>query len=89
MAHKTPYYNTKMLLKVVFDKTAFIKFKICNNLNKTIDETLSKQLKLHRKIYTSLWIEKISRKKSANQSFDTFAKCLLFLKRKPVPRIWI
>ncbi len=28
LAHKTPYCNTKMLLKVVFDKTTFVKFKI-------------------------------------------------------------
>ena len=25
-AHKTPSYDTKMLLKVVFDKTAFVKY---------------------------------------------------------------
>jgi hypothetical protein len=32
-----------MLLKVVFDKTAFVKFKISNKLKKNIDETHSKE----------------------------------------------
>jgi hypothetical protein len=49
-----------MLWKVVFDKTAFVKFKICNNFKQKIDETHSKQPKIH----TSLWILKISRKKN-------------------------
>jgi hypothetical protein len=34
LAHKTPTYDTKMLLKVVFDKTAFKTFKISNNFKK-------------------------------------------------------
>ncbi len=40
-----------MLLKVVFDKTSLGKFKISNNFTKNIDETHSKQPKIHRKIY--------------------------------------
>jgi hypothetical protein len=56
-----------MLLKVVFDKTAFVKFKISNNFKQNLDETHSKQPKIHRKIHTSLWILKISRKNPANQ----------------------
>jgi hypothetical protein len=36
---KTPSYDTKMLLKVIFDKTAFVKFMISNNLKLKIDET--------------------------------------------------
>jgi hypothetical protein len=39
LAHKTPSYDTKMLLKVVFDKTAFAKFKISNNFKQIVDET--------------------------------------------------
>ncbi len=74
MAYKS--YDTKMLLKVIFDKTAFVKFKISNNFDHNIDERVrhSKQPKIHRKIHTSLWILKISRKKYANQSLETFAK---------------
>ncbi len=64
MAHKKPSYATNMLPKVVFDKTAFVKFKISNNFKQNIDETDSKQKKIHRNIHTSLWILKISRKKS-------------------------
>jgi hypothetical protein len=37
--HKAPSYDTKMLLKVVFDKTVFVKFKISNNNKQNIDET--------------------------------------------------
>jgi hypothetical protein len=33
------YYDTKMLLKVVFKKTAFIKFKINSNFKQNIDIT--------------------------------------------------
>jgi hypothetical protein len=51
-----------MLLKV-----AFVKFKISNNFKRNIDETHSKQPKIHRKTHTSLWILKITRKKFANQ----------------------
>jgi hypothetical protein len=61
--HKAPSYDTKMLLKVVFYKTAFLKFKISNHFKQNIDETHSKQPKIH----TSLWVLKIYRKKSANQ----------------------
>jgi hypothetical protein len=35
-AYKTPYDDTKMLLKVIFDKIAFVKFKISNTLNETL-----------------------------------------------------
>ncbi len=59
MAHKTPYYDTKILLKVVFDETAFVKFKIINNFKYNIVETNSKQPNIHSKIHTSLWILKI------------------------------
>ncbi len=48
MALKTSSYDT--LPKVVFDKTVFVKFKICNNFKQNIDETDSKLPKIHRKI---------------------------------------
>ncbi len=35
---------------VVFDKTAFVKFKINNNFYQNIDEPDLKQPKIHRKI---------------------------------------
>jgi hypothetical protein len=53
----------KKLLKFVLEKTAFIKFRISNN----IDETHSKQPKIRRKIHTSIWILKIYRKTSTKQ----------------------
>ncbi len=43
LANSTPSYDTKMLLKVVFDKTAFVKFKINNNF--TLNKTLTKHIK--------------------------------------------
>jgi hypothetical protein len=64
-------YGTKELLKVIFNKIAFVKFKISNNFKQNVDETHSKQLKIHRKNHTSLWILKISRKTSENQSLKT------------------
>jgi hypothetical protein len=67
-----------MLLKDVFDKTAFVKFKISNNFKQNIDKTHSKQQKIHRKIHTGLWILK----KSANQM--SLAKCFWFPKKKTI-----
>jgi hypothetical protein len=63
-----------MLLKVVFDKTAFVKFKISKKFKQNIDETHRKQPKIHGKIHTSLWILKIPRKKSAEQKLENFVK---------------
>jgi hypothetical protein len=56
LAYKPPSYDTKMLLKVIFDKKVFVKFKISNNFTQNIDETHSKQPNIHKKIHTSLWI---------------------------------
>ncbi len=39
-----------MLPKLVFKITAFVKFKISNNFKQNIDETDSKQAKIHKKI---------------------------------------
>ncbi len=75
---------------VIFDKTAFVKFKISNNFKQNIDETDLKQPKIHRKIYTRLWILKISRKKSANQNSRDF--CQIFVisnKKNPEARVWM
>jgi hypothetical protein len=56
-----------MLLKVVFNKTAFVKFKISNNFKQNIDEIHSELTKTHWKIQTSQWILKNLKKKSVNQ----------------------
>jgi hypothetical protein len=74
---RTPSYDINMLPKVVVDKTAFVKFKISNKFERNIDETDLKQPKIRRKIHTSLWIIKISRKKSANQKSRDF--CEIFV----------
>ncbi len=39
LAHKASSYDTNMLPKVVFHKTAFVKFKISNNIKQNFDET--------------------------------------------------
>ncbi len=83
---KTPSYDTIMLLKVVFDKTVFVEFKISNNFKQNIDETHSKQPKLPLKIHTSKRIFKTSKKNARPRSLETFAKSLWFPKRKPYPR---
>ncbi len=83
----TPSYDTKMLLTVVFDKTASVKFKISNNFKWNIDGTNSKQQqqKIQRKIHTSLWILKIRRKKSANQKSWDSCKMFVIFKMKTIP----
>ncbi len=76
-AQKTPSYDTNMLAKVVFDKTEFVKFKISNNFKQNMMKNTSKQPKIHRKIYNSIWILKISREKSASQRSPDF--CQIFV----------
>ncbi len=80
----TPSCDTKVLLKVVFDKTAFIKIKISNNFKQNIDETHSKPPKIYRKIHTSLWILKISRKKSANQKTPDLSQMFEISKKETI-----
>jgi hypothetical protein len=53
------------------DKTAFAKFKISNNFKQNIDETQTKQPKIHRKIHTSLWILKSPEKNLQTKSLET------------------
>jgi hypothetical protein len=62
MAHKTPSYETKMLLKVAYDKTAFVNLRLLINLNKKLMKHIQNNQK-YMKIHTSLWILKILRKK--------------------------
>jgi hypothetical protein len=50
LAHKTPSYDTNVLPKVVFNIKVFVKFKISINSKENMDETDSKQPKIHRKI---------------------------------------
>ncbi len=79
-----------MLPKVVFGITVLAIFKINNNFKQNIDETDSKQpkihKKIHKKIHTSLWILEIPHKINLQtESLETFAKCLWFPKRKVKP----
>jgi hypothetical protein len=64
--------------KVVFDKTAFVKFKISNNFKQNIDETHSKQPKIRRKIHTNL---KVSKEK---KSWD-FCQMFVISEKKTIP----
>jgi hypothetical protein len=66
-----------MLLKVVFDKTAFKTFKISNNFKKNIDENHSKQPKVQR-------ILEISRKKSTNQKSLDFCQMFVISNKKTI-----
>ncbi len=47
-AQDTILWN-KMLLKVAYDETAFVKIKISDNFIQNIDKTHSKQRKIHGK----------------------------------------
>jgi hypothetical protein len=68
--------------KVVYDKTEFVKFKFSNNFQPFIYETDSKLPKIHRKIHTSLWNLKISRKNSANQKSRDFCQIVVISNKK-------
>jgi hypothetical protein len=57
-----------MLPKVVYDKTAFVKFKISNRFKQNIDEADSKQPKIQWKIHTRLWILKSQEKNPRTKS---------------------
>jgi hypothetical protein len=61
---------------IIFDKTAFVRFKIINNLKQNIDEPASKQPKIPWKIRIRLWFLKISRKNQRTKSLQTYAKSL-------------
>ncbi len=66
-----------------FDKTACVKFKISNNFKQNSYETDSKHPKIHRKkIHTSLWILKISRKKSANKKSGDYCHLFVIFNKK-------
>jgi hypothetical protein len=71
-----------MLPKVVFDKTAFVEFNLSNSIKQNIDETDSKQPKIHRTIHISPWISKMSRKKSANQKSQDFCQTFVISNKK-------
>jgi hypothetical protein len=66
LVYKAPSYDTKKLLKVVFDKTALVKFKISYKFEPSIDETHSKQPKIQRKPYQRMDFKNL-KKKSAYQ----------------------
>ncbi len=61
-----------MLLKVFFDKTVFVTFKISNTFEQNIGETDLKQPKVP--YHTSFWVLKIWRKESANQKISDFCQ---------------
>ena len=69
-----------MPLNAAFDKTAFVKFKISHNFKQNINETNTKQPEIH----TSLWILKISRKKSANQKSQDFCQIFMIYTEKSI-----
>jgi hypothetical protein len=70
---QTPSYDTKMLLNVVINKAAFVKFMISNNFKQNIDEPDFKNLK----------------KKCVNQTSRDFSQMFVISTKKPYPRVWI
>jgi hypothetical protein len=81
-------FLSKMVLKVVFDKTAFVKFKISNTFKKNTDVTHSKQPRICRKIHTSLWICK-SEEKICELKVLRLLSNVCDFQKKPYPRVWI
>jgi hypothetical protein len=80
-------YVTKMLLKVIFDKKAFVKFKIGDNFKQKIDEYIQNNQKSIGKAISVDF--KNLKKNSANQKSRYFSRCLWFPKIIPYPRVWI
>jgi hypothetical protein len=62
-AHKTQSYDTKMILKDVFDKTLFVKFDISNNFNKKFRKHIQNNQKSIGKSIPANGFLKIFRKK--------------------------
>jgi hypothetical protein len=62
-----------LLSKEVFDKATFNSVNICANQNETLMKQRFREPKLQRKIHTSPWILKISRKNLSTKSLETFA----------------
>jgi hypothetical protein len=71
-----------MLLKVVFDQTAFKKFRISDNFKQNIYETHSKQQKIH----TRQWILKVLSKQSTNQKSQDFCQMFVMSKKITIPQ---
>jgi len=68
-----------MLPKVVFNKTAFVKFKISNNIKQNIGETDWKQPQIHRKNpYQPMGFKNLKKKKSTKQKSRDFRQTLWF-----------
>jgi hypothetical protein len=63
----------------------FVKFQIRNNSKQNINETHSKQPKIHGEIHARLWIIKHSWEKSANQKFQDFCQMFEISKKKTIP----
>ncbi len=76
-----------MLLKLVFDKTSFVKFKISNNFKKNIDEIMKHIPNNKKSIGKSIsaYGFKKSQKNLPTKSLDTFAKRLKFPTKKTIP----
>jgi hypothetical protein len=78
-------YYTKMLVKVVFDKTSFVKFKISNNFKQNIDEIMKHIPNNQKSIGKSIpayGFLKSQEKKSANQKSRNFCQTLVISKKK-------
>jgi hypothetical protein len=71
MTYKTPSYDTKNALKVIFDKTSFIKFKISNNFKQDIDGTVLNHLQQNP--YQSMNLKKLKKRNPGTKSLKTFA----------------
>jgi hypothetical protein len=72
-----------MLLKVVFYKTTFVKFRISNNFKQNIDKNT---FKTTTKNHTRQWILKVFSKKSTNQKSQDFCHMFVISKKKTIPQ---
>jgi hypothetical protein len=80
LAHKTPSYDTKIIPKVVFDKTICVKFKILVLvLNKTLMKHIQNNQKSKGKSIPPMDFKNL-KKRFVNQRLVTFANICDFQK---------
>ncbi len=77
-----------MFLKVVFDKTAFVKFKIGNNCKQNIDETLQNNQESIGKSIPAYGFLK-SQEKIFEPKASRLLPYLCDFQEKSYPRIWL
>jgi hypothetical protein len=85
LAHRTPAHDTKLLLKAVFDKTVFVKFKISINFLNNIDEHIQNNQKSKEKSMPAYRFKNFKKNICKPKVLKLLPNVCDFQKRKPYP----